>query len=106
MATQLSITGYNLSELLYEGSRTLVYRALQESDEKSVVIKLLKTLYPSFNKLVQFRNQYLSTKNLDFPGIILTYSLIPYQNGYALVMEDFGGISLKDYYASVKMSLQ
>jgi serine/threonine protein kinase len=31
------------------------------------------------------------------PGIIQTYSLEPYQNGYALVMEDFGGISLKEW---------
>ncbi|MBR8841147.1 MAG: serine/threonine-protein kinase PknK, partial [Stigonema ocellatum SAG 48.90 = DSM 106950] len=47
-----------------------------------------------------FRNQYTITKNLNSPLIIQTYSLEPYQNGYALVMEDFGGISLKDYLTS------
>jgi predicted ATPase/signal transduction histidine kinase len=106
MVTQVSIPGYYLSELLYESSTTVVYRALQKSDEKPVIIKFLKTLYPSLSELVQFRNQYIITKKLDFSGIIQTYSLIPYQNGYALVMEDFQGISLKDYYASVKISLQ
>jgi predicted ATPase len=35
---------------------------------------------------------------LNSPLIIQTYSLEPYQNGYALVMEDFGGISLKNHY--------
>jgi len=61
------------------------------------VIKLLKNPYPSFSELVKFRNQYTIAKNLNLPGIIQTYSLEPYQNGYALVMEDFGGIPLKDF---------
>ncbi len=37
---------------------------------------------------------------LSIPGIIQTYSLEPFQNAYILVMEDFGGISLKDYFAN------
>ncbi|BAY11777.1 trifunctional serine/threonine-protein kinase/ATP-binding protein/sensor histidine kinase [Calothrix sp. NIES-2098] len=94
----LIIPGYQFNEELYNGSRTLVYRGYREIDEKPVAIKLLKNPYPSFSELVQFRNQYTIAKNLHQPGIIQTYSLEPYQNGYALVMEDFGGISLKEYF--------
>ncbi|MFN6462235.1 MAG: AAA family ATPase [Nostoc sp. DedVER02] len=93
----VSILGYQISKELYNGSRTLVYRANRETDQKSVVIKLMKTAYPSFSELVQFRNQFTIAKNLNLPGIIQTYSLEPYQNGYLLVMEDFGGISLKQW---------
>ncbi|MEH1878015.1 MULTISPECIES: hypothetical protein [unclassified Nostoc] len=93
----VSISGYHVSKKLYNGSRTLVYRANREIDQKSVVIKLMKTAYPSFSELIQFRNQFTIAKNLNLPGIIQTYSLEPYQNGYALVMEDFGGISLKEW---------
>ncbi|PAX57100.1 trifunctional serine/threonine-protein kinase/ATP-binding protein/sensor histidine kinase [Brunnivagina elsteri] len=100
ISTQVSIPGYQVSEELYNGSRTLVYRAVREVDQKPVVIKLLKNPYPSFSELLQFRNQYTIAKNLNTPGIIQTYSLEPYQNGYILVMEDFGGISLKDYFAN------
>ncbi|OYE01014.1 trifunctional serine/threonine-protein kinase/ATP-binding protein/sensor histidine kinase [Nostoc sp. 'Peltigera membranacea cyanobiont' 232] len=95
-----SITGYRMSGELYNGSRTVVYRGYRETDSLPVVIKLLKNPYPSFSELVQFRNQYTIAKNLNSPLIISTYSLEPYQNGYALVMEDFGGISLKDYFTS------
>ncbi|WP_138497694.1 AAA family ATPase [Nostoc sp. PA-18-2419] len=91
--TQINIPGYQISEELYNGSRTLVYRAIRDSDRKSVAIKLLKNPYPSFSELLSFRNQYTISKNLNVPEIIQTYSLEPYQNGYALVME-FGGISL------------
>ena len=46
---------------------------------------------------MQFRNQYTIAKNLNLPGIIQTYSLEAYQNGYALIVEDFGGISPKEW---------
>ncbi|MBW4617355.1 MAG: AAA family ATPase [Desmonostoc vinosum HA7617-LM4] len=95
-----SIPGYRLTEELYNGSRTLVYRGYREIDSLKVVIKLLKNPYPSFSELVQFRNQYTIAKNLHSPQIIQIYSLEPYQNGYSLVMEDFGGISLKEYFIS------
>ena len=93
----VSISGYQIKEQLYNGSRTLVYRAIREGDRKPVVIKLLKNPFPDFNELLQFRNQYTIAKNLDIPGIVIFYSLEPYQNSYALVMEDFGGISLHEY---------
>ncbi|MHC5761786.1 ATP-binding protein, partial [Nostoc sp.] len=99
----VSIPGYHVSKELYNGSRTLVYRANRETDQKSVVIKLMKTAYPNFSELVQFRNQFTIAKNLNLPGIIQTYSLEPYQNGYALVMEDFGGISLKEWGMAVSV---
>jgi predicted ATPase/signal transduction histidine kinase len=97
----MRIPGYYITEKLYNGSRTIVYRGVQEPDQKSVVIKLLKNKYPSFSELVQFRNQYTIAKNLNSPEIIQIYSLEPYQNGYILVMEDFGGSSSKDYFASL-----
>ncbi|WP_347239458.1 protein kinase [Microcoleus sp. FACHB-68] len=40
-------------------------------------------------------------KNLDLPGIIKTYSLERYYNSYALILEDFGGISLYSYLTSI-----
>ncbi|MDB9512030.1 AAA family ATPase [Kamptonema animale CS-326] len=95
--TDLQVPNYQIIETVYAGSRTLVYRAVRTSDRLPVIIKLLKNSYPSFSELVQFRNQYTIVKNLNSPLIVQTYSLEPYQNGYALVMEDFGGISLKEW---------
>lgn len=49
----------------------------------------MRNEYPSFNELVQFRNQYTIAKNLHIPGIVQPLSLETYGNGYTLVMEDF-----------------
>ncbi len=99
------ISGYNLVEQLYCGSRTLVYRAIRETDQLPVVIKLLNRDYPSFSELLQFRNQYTIAKNLGLPGVVEPYNLESYRHSYALVMEDFGGISLRDYAQGRKLTL-
>ena len=103
--TNIQIPNYQIIETVYSGIHTLVYRAIRTSDRLPVVIKLLKNEYPSFSELVQFRNQYTITKNLNSPLIVQTYSLEPYQNGYALVMEDFGGISLHEWSQKGKKEL-
>ena len=92
-----TIPNYTITSTVYEGTRTLVYRAVRNLDQQPVVIKVLRNEYPNFNELLQFRNQYTISKNLDFLGIIKSLELEPSANGYALVMEDFGGVSLSNY---------
>ncbi|MFM5889991.1 MAG: AAA family ATPase [Dolichospermum sp.] len=92
----IRLTGYKIVEKIYCSSETSVFRAIREKDSIPVVIKFLRQEYPKFEKLVQLRNEYTIIKNLNITGIIKTYSLENYKNGYALVMEDFPGISLQE----------
>ncbi|MEC4984106.1 MAG: AAA family ATPase [Oscillatoria sp. PMC 1076.18] len=99
---------YRLIEELYLGKRTLVYRGVVENqtqESSPVVLKWLREEYPTFNDLLQFRNQYAIAKNLDLEGIIRPYSLETYRNSYLLVMEDFGGVSLRNHIKTNKLSL-
>ncbi|MBD2345176.1 trifunctional serine/threonine-protein kinase/ATP-binding protein/sensor histidine kinase [Anabaena subtropica] len=93
----ITLPGYHILEFIYSSSHTFVYRGQRDIDQEPVVIKFLRSEYPTFSEMVQFRNQYSIAKNLDFPGIVKPYSLETYRNGYALVMEDFGGISLQQW---------
>jgi predicted ATPase/signal transduction histidine kinase len=97
MNISIYLPGYRIIELIHTSSRTLVYRGLRDGDDKPVVIKFLNNQYPNFNELVQFRNQYTIAKNLEFSGIVQPYNLESYGNSYALVMEDFGGISFQEW---------
>ncbi|AFY57595.1 putative ATPase [Rivularia sp. PCC 7116] len=101
----LVIPGYQISSQLYAGSRTRVYRAIRGLESLAVVVKLLTSEYPGFNELLQFRNQYTISKNLNIPGIIRPLSLETYGNGYLLVMEDRGEISLREYTKTTTLSL-
>ncbi|BAY64201.1 multi-sensor signal transduction multi-kinase [Calothrix brevissima NIES-22] len=91
------ILGYQVVEQLHVSSTTIVYRGIRETDQQPVIIKCLKSDYPTFGELLQFCNQYKIAKTLDFPGVVRHFSLEAYDHSYALVMEDFGGISLREY---------
>ena len=45
-----NLSGYEITEQLYAGHRTLVYRGVRHQDQVSVVIKLLRNEFPSFNR--------------------------------------------------------
>ena len=94
---RVDVPGYGIGERIYTSARTLVYRGWREADQTPVAIKLLKNSYPSLIELAQFRNQYLIAKILNVPGIVRIYSLESCQNRPALILEDFGGIPLKEY---------
>ncbi|MBD2598129.1 AAA family ATPase [Nostoc spongiaeforme FACHB-130] len=103
--TLLQLSGYQILEQIYRGTRTIVYRAVQTETKRPVVIKVLHQDYPSFSELVQFRNQYTITKNLPIAGIVQPLSLESLGNSYALVMEDLGSISLGQYLQQQPLSL-
>src|ERR671933_829461 len=104
--SMITIPGYRITQQLYSGSRTQVYRGFSQTDHKPVVLKLLKSDYPTFNELLQFRNQYTIAKSLDLPGIVKHLSLENYRNGFVLVMEDFGGMAVSDYISDADQGRQ
>ncbi|MGD1807786.1 trifunctional serine/threonine-protein kinase/ATP-binding protein/sensor histidine kinase [Dapis sp. BLCC M126] len=100
----ITLNGYYITEILYQGTRTEVYRGTRNSDNQPVIIKVLRNQSPKFNELVQFHNQYVLTRHLEHPTIVQPLALERYGNGYALVMPDDGAIALPDYwYRGVKM---
>ncbi|NES21125.1 MAG: AAA family ATPase [Symploca sp. SIO3E6] len=101
----LNLAGYQETDQIYAGTRTLVYRALQTTTEQPVIIKILRNPHPNFNDLVRFRNQYIITYHLEHPNIVQPLALERYGNGYALVMPDEGAISLPEYWQLSGQSL-
>lgn len=99
------VPGYEIVEQLYLGSRTAVYRAVHNAQQRPVVIKVLQREYPSFCELLQFRNQYKIAKGLPISGIAQPLNLEPLGSSYALVMEDWGGISLGKYIQQQSLDL-
>ena len=101
----LNLAGYQEKNLIYNGTRTLVYRAVRATDTRPVIIKVLRNPHPNFHELVQFRNQYVITRHLEHPAIVKPIALERYDNGYALVMPDEGAIALWDYWQQEERNL-
>ncbi|MBD2042518.1 ATP-binding sensor histidine kinase [Microcoleus sp. FACHB-672] len=101
-----SLSGYQLIEAIHEGVSTIIYRGAREPELTSVIIKTLKAEYPSLEALTRLRHEYKILEPLNIEGIVKPYSLENYQNGLALILEDFSGASLKNLLASQKIQLR
>ncbi|NES68601.1 MAG: protein kinase, partial [Okeania sp. SIO2D1] len=93
----LNFQNYQTIECIHQGKKSLVYRAQHISDNKPVILKLLRSEYPSFSELVQFRHQYTIAQNLNLSGVVQPLALENYRNSLILVMADEGYISLDEY---------
>lgn len=93
----LHVKGYTILSQISVSDFTIVYRAVADIDQRPVIIKVLRSEYPTPSELIQLRNQYAVTSTLSIAGIVHSLSLLPIQNSYALIMADCGSISLKDY---------
>jgi serine/threonine protein kinase len=102
----LNLAGYQTADRLYTGNRTEVYRAIRNLDNQPVIVKVLRNPHPEFNELVQFRHQYVITRQVDSPHIVQPLTLERYGNGYVLVMPDLGAISLAEYWQQSNRSLR
>ncbi|MDY6802462.1 MAG: AAA family ATPase, partial [Cyanobacteriota bacterium] len=91
----IAIPGYLTVAQIYESANSLVYRAIREDDRRPVILKVLKENYPTPSEVTRYKQEYEITKNLQLPGVIKAYSLVPLQKTFAMVLEDFGGVSLK-----------
>ncbi|HEY9692729.1 MAG TPA: AAA family ATPase [Oculatellaceae cyanobacterium] len=102
----IAISGYKIIEKIYDGVATGVYRAQPDFEENTVILKILKAKYPTLEEITQLRHEYEISKNLDFVGIIKTYNLENYHNGLFLVLEDVGGLDLKNFIDAHKIDLK
>ena len=102
----LIFPGYEIRKKIYSGAKSVVYRAIDKKEQRSVIIKLPKARYPSLKELNALRREYEILKNLDHRGIVKAYKLEKYQHSVALILEDFGGQSLWEFLRDAQLSYQ
>ena len=105
--TAMSImTGYAITEKISEGSKSIVYRGVRESDGMPVVLKVFRQVYPTLADIARFKKEYELIKDLTIDGIVASYGLIEDTDRIALILEDFNGISLNEILKTQKLSLE
>ncbi|WP_250123665.1 hybrid sensor histidine kinase/response regulator [Chroococcidiopsis sp. CCMEE 29] len=99
------IDGYNPIKTIYEGTNTLIYRALRKSDRTSALFKIIKSEYPTLQELTRLRHEHHILQTLEIEGIIKPLALESHQNGLAMVLSDFSGESLKKLIATQPLNV-
>ncbi|MBE9128249.1 MULTISPECIES: ATP-binding sensor histidine kinase [unclassified Coleofasciculus] len=91
----ITIPGYQIIEQIYESANSLVYLGIREQDKQAVILKVLKEDYPTASELTRYKQEYEIIRNLTIDGVVKAYALEPYQRSLVIILEDFGGQSLK-----------
>jgi predicted ATPase/DNA-binding CsgD family transcriptional regulator len=93
----LALSGYILDEKLHENNKIRVYRGRQIQDGGPVVIKALKEEASNPSGISRLLYEYEISRSLEVDGIVKPVRLEHERMIFALVMEDTGGISLREY---------
>ncbi|MCC3424442.1 MAG: AAA family ATPase [Microcoleus sp. PH2017_01_SCD_O_A] len=102
----ITIPGYRIDGELYTNPHTVIYRGMQLEEQKPVILKTLTPTYPTPARIAQLLHEAEILKNLNLPGIVKLYKLEKYNHFPVLILEDFGGISLKDFLSTNQLELQ
>ncbi|MEG3849152.1 protein kinase [Microcoleus sp. herbarium19] len=99
MLLALRISGYDLQELIHQGTNTAIYRAVSLTNRQPAILKVLNTEYPTLEQITRLKHEYQITAYLDSEYAVKVDRLETHPNCLVLVLEDFGGISLKQWIA-------
>lgn len=97
----LSLEDYQVGEEIFASVNSLVYRGRRLADGQPVVLKLLNQDYPSPRQIAYYRQEYKIARQLEHEGVVRVFALKEIQRRPILVFEDFGGIPLHRWYATV-----
>ncbi|ABG52902.1 serine/threonine protein kinase [Trichodesmium erythraeum IMS101] len=89
-------TNYKLTKQIYESPNSLVFQGLLKPNNQPIILKFLKENYPTPSELTRYKQEYEITRSLNKrEQIIIVYDLHRYNNSLVILLEDFGGKSLK-----------
>ncbi|MDJ0835124.1 MAG: AAA family ATPase [Acidobacteriota bacterium] len=91
----ITIPGYHIGHKIYESGGSLVFRGSREEDGRAVILKILKNDYPTPRELTRYCQEFDITRSLQLPGVIEAIELRKYHNTLVMILEDFGGESLR-----------
>jgi PAS domain S-box-containing protein len=91
----ISLPDVTIVSNIYESANSLVYRGILKENRQPVILKLLKEDYPTPAELYRYQQEYEITHSFNSEGTIKAYELRKYQNTQVMLLEDFGGESLK-----------
>ena len=101
-----NLNDYQIISKIYESENSLIYRAILKANNQKIILKILKENYPVFSELTRYKQEYEITRSLNVDGVIQAYDLRRYENTLVMLLEDFGGESLKLLISQGKLDLQ
>ncbi|MCV6636101.1 AAA family ATPase [Candidatus Albibeggiatoa sp. nov. NOAA] len=102
----LQLSNYHNLEKISESNNSVVYRGQNKKNHQAVILKMFKQDYPTATELNRYRQEYDILKQLNLSGVIKAYKVEKYQHSLMLVLEDFGGMSLREWIKSETFNIE
>lgn len=93
----LNLNGYTLDEQLSMGHTAFIFRGTRHSDRARVIVKALSMEFPTPLQVARLQHEHEIVSGLNHAGIIKVHGTEKLSHSLAIVMEDFGGITLRQY---------
>jgi len=101
----ITLPGYQIVESLKTNSQTTIYRGKRLADGTPLIFKSLSGEYPSPSAIARLKHEYEILSRVNISGVVKAVGLKTYNNLPILILEDFGGTSLKDVIATIPLDL-
>ncbi len=98
------IPGYSLEEVIFESSRTWLWRGRRQSDGLSVLIKGPSS-QQSAQDLAEIRHEYEITRDLEIDGVLKAEELVQCENGWTLILENTDALPLRKLMDTARLDL-
>ena len=105
-APTFTLPGYNFTQILSEDPKTGIYRGTREDDGVAVIVKTLRAAYPALEDVARLRHEYEVMRDLPVAGVLQPLDLVRNEHGLALLLEDFGALSLREFLAKQSGGLE
>jgi predicted ATPase/GAF domain-containing protein/anti-anti-sigma regulatory factor len=84
------LEGHTITEVLFEGDTTTVYRGYRDTDGNAVLVKAANDDYPTARDVALLRHEFAILQSLSLACVPEALGLVSCRNGIALVMPDSG----------------
>lgn len=102
----LTTDNYIITEKIYESKNSIIYKGKRKSNNENVIGKTLSGEYPSPDALLRFKSEYELLTRINISGVIKVFEMEKLGDRPIFFMEDFVGLSLKDYIKNEKVYLE
>jgi serine/threonine protein kinase len=87
--------GYRLVDVIHQGLKSSVYRAIRESDQTPVILKCLSPNADTPENRARFNNEYDIGSSIDSDRVVSCLALDQMDGRPVLVLADYGGQDAK-----------
>ena len=99
------IPGYSLEEVIFESSRTRLWRGKRQSDGLLVLIRGSASPQQSAQELAEIRHEHEITQALEIDGVLRSEEVVQYENGSVLILENTEGLPLRKLMDAARLDL-